>query len=124
MGTLVKLIRVLMLGPVVLVLSLLVVGRDPGTKHLPDVRHMIPWFILGFLALVAARSAGVVPAGWLGPISQTATWLTIVAMAALGLGVDVRVIAKAGPRVIAVVTLSLLSLGAVSLGLIALLRFG
>ena len=39
-------------------------------------------------------------------------------MAALGLGVDIRVIAKAGPRVTAVITLSLVSLGAIALMLI------
>jgi uncharacterized membrane protein YadS len=39
-------------------------------------------------------------------------------MAALGLGVDVRTVAKAGPRVTAAVTLSLLALGIISLGLI------
>ncbi len=39
-------------------------------------------------------------------------------MAALGLGVDVRTVAKAGPAVTATVTLSLLLLVLVSLGLI------
>ena len=39
-------------------------------------------------------------------------------MAALGLGVDVRVVAQAGVRVVAAVTLSLIVLGVISLGLI------
>ena len=42
-------------------------------------------------------------------------------MAALGLGVDVRVVAQAGLRVTGAVTLSLVVLGAISLGLIRLL---
>ena len=41
--------------------------------------------------------------------------LTVLAMAALGLGVDVRVVARAGGRVAVAVTLSLAVLGAISL---------
>jgi uncharacterized membrane protein YadS len=47
--------------------------------------------------------------------------LTTVSMAALGLGVDVRVVAKAGVRVTAAVTASLIVLGVISFGLIRLL---
>jgi uncharacterized membrane protein YadS len=43
-------------------------------------------------------------------------------MAALGLGVDIRVVARAGGPVTAAVCLSLLVLGLISLGLIHLLR--
>ena len=50
-----------------------------------------------------------------------ATALTVLSMAALGLGVDVRVVAHAGMRVVLAVTASLLALGAVSLGLIQML---
>jgi len=41
-------------------------------------------------------------------------------MAALGLGVDVRVVAKAGIRVTTAVTVSLIALGGISLLLIRL----
>lgn len=125
-GTLVKLVRVLMLGPVVLVLSVLINRQSLGERRfppasgarLPKLHHLVPWFIVGFLTLVAGRSFDLIPHAVLSPASHTATWLTVVSMAALGLGVDVRVISKAGPRVTAVVTLSLIVLGAVALGLI------
>jgi len=45
----------------------------------------------------------------------------VLAMAALGLGVDVRAVAAAGRRVSLVVTLSLLLLGAMALGLVRFL---
>lgn len=57
----------------------------------------------------------------LGGVQVTATWMTILAMAGLGLGVDVRAVARSGPRVIAAVTLSLALIGVVALALIALL---
>ena len=115
-----------MLGPVVLVLSVLINRQSLGERpnppasgvRLPKLHHLVPWFIVGFLMLVAGRSFDLVPRALLSPASHTATWLTVVSMAALGLGVDVRVISKAGPRVTAVVTLSLIALGAVALGLI------
>lgn len=53
-------------------------------------------------------------------ITATASVLTTISMAALGLGVDVRVVARAGVRVTAAVTASLIVLGLISLGLIRL----
>jgi uncharacterized integral membrane protein (TIGR00698 family) len=116
-GTLVKLIRVLMLGPVVLFLSL-VVGRSAGKL---SIKRLVPWFIVGFLLLSAVRSAGLIPDVVLGTILPVATTLTIVSMAALGLGVDLKVLARVGGRVTLAVTLSLLVLCTISLGLIRLL---
>jgi uncharacterized integral membrane protein (TIGR00698 family) len=129
-GTLVKLVRVLMLGPVMLALSVGVArltqrgdavarpGKEPKSV---SIRQLVPWFILGFLGLVVLRSAGLVPGAALAPASMTANVLTILSMAALGLGVDVRVVARAGLRVTAAVVVSLLALGVISLGLIRLL---
>jgi len=52
------------------------------------------------------------------PISKLAGFLTVVSMAALGLGVDVRVLARVGARVTLAVTGSLLVLLAISVLLI------
>ena len=134
-GTVVKLVRVLMLGPVVLLLSLLTRRlRDAADEAAPGVtagdrpapgrlalHKLVPWFILGFLALMGLRSAGLMPHAALAPTAAVAGWLTVISMAALGLGTDVRVVARAGARVTAAVTGSLLVLGAISFGLIRLL---
>lgn len=130
-GTVIKLVRVLMLGPVVLCVSL-VTRRSRGqtganhetiSPNRPahdrlSLHELVPWFIVGFLVLAGLRTIGVVPANALDPIRTTANILTTVAMAALGLSVDVRVIASAGTRVAAAVTLSLIVLGGFSLLLI------
>jgi uncharacterized integral membrane protein (TIGR00698 family) len=117
-GTLVKLVRVLMLGPVVLLLSLF--GRKQGGRR-PVLGHVLPWFIAGFLLLMALRSFGLVPGWALHPVQASSSMLTIMSMAALGLGVDARLVLKAGGRVTGVVVMSLLVLGAISLVLIRLL---
>ena len=124
MGTLVKLVRVLMLGPVSVVLALITARRsdnETAKRGLPPLHHLVPWFIVGFLALTAARSVGVIPTELLKPAANTANVLTVISMAALGLGVDVRVVANAGVRVVGVVVMSLVMLGLVSLVLIRLL---
>ncbi len=112
-GTVVKLVRVLMLGPVVLVLSLLF--RHAGPKL--QISQLVPWFIAGFLIVLGLRSAGLIPAAALVPIKTTAAALTTISMAGLGLGVDVRVVAKAGLRVTGAVTVSLIILVVISYGL-------
>jgi uncharacterized integral membrane protein (TIGR00698 family) len=119
-GTVVKLVRVLMLGPVVLVLSI-VAGHLRGrgaVAQRPTIGQLVPWFIAAFLAVAALRSAGVIPGFLLAPIKNVAAGLTTISMAGLGLGVDVRVVAKAGARVTAAVTLSLLVLACISVALI------
>jgi len=126
-GTLVKLVRVLMLGPVVVAFSLLAPrlsqeeGRAAGKPGTLGFTKLVPWFILGFLALATLRSLGAVPDAAVAPITRTAGFLTILSMAALGLGVDVRVLARVGGRVTLAVTGSLAVLVAISLLLIRLL---
>lgn len=122
-GTLVKLVRVLMLGPVVVGLSL-VASRWPEAKARTKKRFnlfkFVPWFIVGFLALAALRSFAVIPGDLADPIRRVTAFLTVVSMAALGLGVDVRILARVGGRVTAAVTLSLLLLLAMSIALVNL----
>lgn len=120
-GTLVKLVRVLMLGPVCVVLSLLAPGKTEAGKR-PSLGHVVPWFILGFLALSAVRSSGLMPAVVQAPAATTASILTVMSMAALGLGVDIRSVTHAGTRIIAAVVLSLAGLGAISFGLLSALK--
>jgi uncharacterized integral membrane protein (TIGR00698 family) len=131
-GTLVKLVRVLMLGPVVLFFALrrratargAVAAGGAATPaagraaaSLPITRY-VPWFIVGFLVLAALRSAGALPAAVVGPARTASVWLTVVAMAALGLGCDLRVILRTGRRVVLTVTGSLVMLVALGVALI------
>jgi uncharacterized integral membrane protein (TIGR00698 family) len=136
-GTLVKLVRVLMLGPVLLVLGAImkadlhhesVEGREipqddfrfyanPNGKPIA----LVPWFISGFGVMMILRSTGLIPEVAIVPMAQLSNVLTIIAMAALGLSVDIRSVAHAGGRVMAVAILSLAGLVAISFGLIALL---
>lgn len=123
-GTVVKLVRVLMLGPVVLGFSLFArnlrgdSARAPAEPRRLRPTELVPWFIVGFLLVLLARSLGLIPPSLLTPLTRTAALLTTIAMGALGLGVDVRVVAHTGIRVTLAITASLILLGLMSLGLI------
>jgi uncharacterized integral membrane protein (TIGR00698 family) len=117
-GTLVKLVRVLMLGPVVLGLSLC--RRDGGRRQSLPVTQLVPWFIVGFLVLMTLRSAGALPTAVLEPAHAASGWLTSMSMAALGLGVDARAVLRAGGKVTTTVVVSLVGLGVISWALIVL----
>lgn len=105
MATLVKLMRVLLLGP-------LVIGLGIASRRSANVprTQLVPWFIVGFIVVAALRSFGVLAPAAIDAIRALATILTIIAMAALGLGVDVRALRRSSVRVVSVVCLSLVIL--------------
>ena len=121
-GTLVKLIRVMMLGPVVACIAVsapsLRGDRTAGVSKTNSFFTTVPWFIVAFFALAALRSLSLTPEGVVFPLQRAAGILTVMSMAALGLGVDLRVIGRVGGKVTAAVTLSLLFLLVASLCLV------
>lgn len=116
-GTLVKLVRVLMLGPVVLFFAVRYRNEVPATGDAArdgaamaprfQLTRFVPWFIIGFLLLAGLRSAGAIPTPAANVMKSLSGWLTVAAMAALGLGVDLRAISRVGKPVIATVSASL-----------------
>jgi uncharacterized integral membrane protein (TIGR00698 family) len=125
-GTLVKLVRVLMLGPVVLGVALWhrndnVDSGSTANNARFHLTRFVPWFITGFLTLALLRSAGAIPDNWIAPTRSLSTWLTVGAMAALGLGVDIRAIGRVGRPVIITVSASLAVLVVLAVTLIHLL---
>ncbi|MFT3997570.1 MAG: putative sulfate exporter family transporter [Asticcacaulis sp.] len=125
MGTLVKLVRVLMLGPVLCVLGLLHKAADHRNAPLKtSLPQLLPWFIVGFALLMGLRATGVVTQDMAAPLQALSGHLTLIAMTALGLSVDIRELRQSGGRVIVAGALSMAGLIALALGLIAALRLG
>ncbi|MFL5158268.1 MAG: putative sulfate exporter family transporter, partial [Microvirga sp.] len=106
---------------VVIALSVVAGRQAEGPKPGLSVNRLVPWFITGFLILALLRSLGAIPEAMLQIVMPVATLLTVISMAALGLGVDLKVLGTVGGRVTLAVSLSLLVLIAISLGLIRLL---
>jgi uncharacterized integral membrane protein (TIGR00698 family) len=115
-ATLVKLMRVMLLGPVVLVLSF----TEHHAAHLKWWRA-VPWYIIGFFFTSALRTLDIIPAGTGDMVRDGARILTVVAMAGLGLAVDLAAVRRVGPRVGSTVLVSLLLMLGLSLALVRLL---
>ena len=113
-GTMVKLVRVLMLIPLVTGISLLRRRREMATGARLSLRGLVPWYVLGFLVATVARSSGMVPDVVAGHAQVASHALTIVSMAALGLGVEMELLRRVGWRTAATATVSLLTLAALA----------
>ena len=108
----VKLARVLMLAPVAAVLSVRQrrVASAEGTRP-----PLVPLFVLAFLACVAMRSSGLVPAGVLVGAGVAQTAALTAAMFALGTGVQVATIRKVGARPFVLAAISTVWVAAIAL---------
>ena len=102
-GTLVKLVRVMMLGPVVACIAVSAKGlradrSAAGASKTRGAFATVPWFIVAFFVLAALRSLSLMPEAAVFPLQKAASILT--------------------GKVTAAVTLSLLFLLALSLGFV------
>ena len=111
-ATLVKLIRVSMLAPVVLVFS--VVIRNFAESDLTEGKRppLIPAFILGFLALAAINSTGFIPEVVSSAISNLSRWALLIAIAAVGMKTSLRRIADVGGQAIVLIVAETLFIAA------------
>lgn len=118
-ATLVKLVRVLMLGPVIFVIGL-IYGAESNSKL--RFSKLVPWFIIGFIVLLLANSQNLIPEIGLKIMAKIANVLTVISMAALGLGVDIQALKKSGPKVVLTAIFSIIILALMSLIMISLLK--
>lgn len=110
-ATLVKLIRVAMLAPVVLIFSLLIRGR--GLAALQGGRRppLLPGFVLGFLALATLNSIGMIPATLADLAGALSRWALLVAIAAVGIKTSLGRMVEVGGGAIALLIAETLFLG-------------
>ncbi|MFZ4287592.1 YeiH family protein [Variovorax sp. HJSM1_2] len=91
-----KMLRVMLLAPVLLVLSLHG-GSAPQTRS--SWRQVqVPWFAFLFVAVSGLHSAQLLPAAWVAALVQLDTLLLATAMAAMGLRTRASSLRRAGVR--------------------------
>ena len=118
-ATTVKLGRVMLLGPLVVGVGLVAATLGTGRGETrTGWGTYLPWFVLGFSALAAVRAIGLLPDALAQPARAIGGWLTILAMAGLGLGVRFSAIRAVGRRVAIAVVISLMILIALTVVLI------
>lgn len=93
-ATIAKLTRVMMLAPVVLSLGLLV--RNRGGQA--SAKVPMPWFVIGFIALIVLNSLIPIPADIKAPAGMVTTFGLSMALAAMGLETDIRKLQAEGLR--------------------------
>jgi uncharacterized integral membrane protein (TIGR00698 family) len=120
-GTIAKLSRVMLLAPVVITLGL-TARRSKGdpAANASSARPPMPWFVLGFVALVGVNSLIAIPAEEKIWIAAVTTFLLSVALAAMGLETDIRKLAAKGVRPALLGALAFLFIASFSLVLIKL----
>jgi uncharacterized integral membrane protein (TIGR00698 family) len=124
-ATLVKLTRVLLLGPAVLVVGGLfrLMGGEGTAATRTGWRAsaaLVPWFVGGFLVLATLRSLGLLPDAIVQPGRDVSRVLMVLAMAGLGFGVELAAVRTVGPRVALAVVCSLAFMATFTLALMRL----
>ncbi|WP_371037788.1 YeiH family protein [Rhodosalinus sp. FB01] len=99
-ATVVKLMRVALLVPVVVGLSLVFASRRDGAGRTP---LPIPFFVLGFCALVALGSTGLVPEAARQTVLEASRWCLVIAIAALGMKTSLKKLKDVGRSAVVVI---------------------
>lgn len=92
-----KLSRVALLAPIILAVTI-----RRRRQELEDIRNrrppILPWFVVGFLALVALRSTGWLNEDIIGTVRAVEGWLFVIALVGVGAGVDISRLRQLGGR--------------------------
>ncbi|MBG9985114.1 putative sulfate exporter family transporter [Aerococcaceae bacterium DSM 111022] len=98
LATIVKLTRTLFIVPLVLIFSWVYAKKESTEKNKPKVNivQIFPWFILGFLAVVAIRSTGLVPDLMVEQLTSLSKFFLAVALAAIGMQTSLKEVAGVG----------------------------
>ncbi|MGB3330802.1 MAG: putative sulfate exporter family transporter [Thermomicrobiales bacterium] len=146
-GSLVKLTRVLLLGPVVAFFAwwtarneergksreereaqerARAAGTTPSTRSsfLSSLLSYLPWFVIGFVLFAILRTVHVIPDATGAQVQNVSKTLTAVAMTALGLTVDVKSVRKGGAKVALTVSMLTVLLVVMALVMVTVMGIG
>lgn len=106
LATVFKLIRVLMIAVVGISFSRLNLTEGESffknkQEESTNVSINIPWFIIGFLILFIVRSLNILPQTALSFTKTVSSQFEIIALAAIGMRINMKDILKEGPKVMA-----------------------
>ena len=95
----VKMIRVMLLVPVLLILGYwIALSARKSNTSAEKGKVAIPWFAIGFLAVIGFNSFGLLPQNIVDAINYIDTFLLTMAMAALGAETSIDKFKKAGAK--------------------------
>ena len=107
-AVMVKLTRTLSIIPCVLIFTMVNLrlkrreaaaadcGQGALSQGLGNVKGIIPWFIVGFLAMAAVNSLGLIPVGLATGMKEVSKFLMVAALAAIGMNTSFADMKKSG----------------------------
>ena len=116
-ATITKLLRVALLVPVVLAISVLLFSRRAGGGRPPP----LPMFLIVFVVLVAVNSAGLIPDAAREMMVTVSRGALITAIAALGIKTSLKDLVSVGPKALVVIVAETVWIGALALGILSLM---
>jgi uncharacterized integral membrane protein (TIGR00698 family) len=96
LATIVKLIRVAMLAPVVVIASIILWPREDGEVNDAKRPPLLPLFVVGFIALAILNSLNVIPSSLTDIATPLSRWALLTAISAVGMKTSLRDISKVG----------------------------
>jgi uncharacterized integral membrane protein (TIGR00698 family) len=118
-ATIVKLLRVAMLLPVILIAGQVTrkQAQAGGTERPP----LLPWFVVAFVALMAVNSLNILPAPVIATGNELSRWCLVISISAIGMKTRLGELAKVGFKPVVLMVLETVLLAAMVL---AALKFG
>lgn len=110
-AAIVKLTRVAMLAPIVIMIGLFI--RNQATRHgdcSTTTPPALPLFVVGFVALIIINSFGLLPGRTDVVLSELARWCLVVAVAGLGVKTSIKELVGMGHTPVIVLIVQTLSL--------------
>lgn len=104
-ATLVKLIRVSLLAPVILIASIIIGYFFKGILSQGQKPPLLPPFILFFIALAGANSLAIIPAPLAEFLSALSRWMLLIAIAAVGMKTSLSKLFDVGGKAVGLVVL-------------------
>ncbi len=97
-------------------------GAPVASARLSPLRllRLVPWFLIGFVVMATANSAGLIPAAAHAPLQHLSVFLVAVALSAIGLSTNVAALRTAGAKPLLLGALLWVTVAGASLGLQAL----
>ena len=116
-ATVVKLSRVVLLAPLVAMMGFWV--KRSTSRYTAKVAttkvSAVPLFVVGFLTMIALRTIGVIPEGWLSTLKIIEQWCLAVALVGLGSEVKFTKLFKVGGRPLLLALVSWAGIAVISL---------
>jgi uncharacterized integral membrane protein (TIGR00698 family) len=96
-------------------------ARVTGRRMSPRrALRLVPWFLIGFVVAALVNTAGLVPSGAHGGLSDVSLFFVAVALSAIGLSTDVAALRRAGAKPVLLGLMLWITVAGTSLGLQAL----